>query len=384
MKHRLMTVVAVVLFFISVSAGAQVNYLEPEFGWISPSVMAQGGSAVAARGFDLLFYNPAGYAEGKGQFHIVISAEGIANPFILLEDFHNGLPIVDAAINQLVANGVGAHARMGLGWVGGGFGAALLFNSGTLLDQTDNTLATSGSAYADIGLTGGYARLFNLPGEMVLGVGGTARIFYRMRSPVSFSDVSPLLTGDELDFSVMSVLGGLGLGLDLGGSLRWKDLYAQVTLKNLGHGWMLYQEGNLEDFFELKPPTGSTGDDRYIIPMTIMAGVEYHPDLGHTARLVDPRVSFSYDVPLLIGIDPLTYQGYVNKTFFHGIHLGGEVRLLNLFLFRAGLNQGYITAGAGIDFRFGELSVALYSREKGRISGDTQEMAGSFQLSFRF
>jgi hypothetical protein len=378
--------ISLILLCLTASlAGAQVtNYLEPEFGWVSPSVMGQGGSFASARGFDILFYNPAGYADEPGKFHIVIRAEAITDPFILMEDIHAGEPVADLLINQLVANGMGANAQLGFGWVGRGFGAALVINGGTHFGQTDNTLSAKGYAYTDVGLTGGYSHLFPVGNDLTISVGGTGRIFYRMRAPIDFDSFSSLFTGGELDYSTMSLLGGIGLGADLGAGIRWKSLYGQLSLKNVGHGWMIYKEGSVEDFFKLEMPTEGAGDNRYIIPMSLAAGVEFHPDLGRSAQLIDPRVSLSYEVPLLIGIDPLAFQGYTNKTFWTGIHLGGELKLLNVFLFRAGLNQGYLTAGMGFDFIIGELAFSLYSRETGRISGDSREMAAAVQLSFRF
>ena len=67
------------------------------------------------------------------------------------------------------------------------------------------------------------------------------------------------------------------------------------------------------------------------------------------------------------------------------IHLGTEISL-PLINLRAGVNQGYATYGAGIDFLFIELDAAYYDVELGEYAGDTRQnriMVGlNISLSF--
>ena len=348
-------------------------FYQPDFGWQSPIVMAQGGSFIAnASGFDSLIYNPCGYISEKGKFYISIQAEALMNPFALYDDIHNGVGIADLFINQLLSNGLGGGGKVGFGWVGRGVGAAFVVNAGTYFPQKDNLLSAEGIIYADAGLVGGYAHNFKL-GALNLGVGGTARVFYRLESTVDFSLVTDLVAGTDIDWSAIPVNGGLSFGFDAGVNLKWRSLTGAVVLRNIGHQWYFFKSGTLGGFTESKLPSGKVSE-KYVTPM----------NLGRTSKIIDPRIHVSYDLPLLIGIDRDYFVDYVPQSFWTGWHIGTEIKLVSVFLFRAGINQGYLTAGMGIDFYIGELSVAVFSREGGRRAGDSQELGASVELLFHF
>ena len=61
-----------------------------------------------------------------------------------------------------------------------------------------------------------------------------------------------------------------------------------------------------------------------------------------------------------------------NGSIFKLFHLGGETHL-KLLAFRAGLNQGYWTAGLGIDLRFLTLDFASYGEELGLNAGSLED-----------
>ncbi len=64
---------------------------------------------------------------------------------------------------------------------------------------------------------------------------------------------------------------------------------------------------------------------------------------------------------------------------FKLLHLGGETHWKS-FAFRAGLNQGYWTAGLGIDFRFITLDLASYGEEMGLNAGTLEDRRYTLNL----
>ncbi|MBE3065657.1 MAG: hypothetical protein IMZ69_11650, partial [Spirochaetes bacterium] len=56
---------------LAAAAASAAEYVEAPLVPLSPSIMAQGGSAVAtAQGYDAFFYNPAGFSRGQRELVI--------------------------------------------------------------------------------------------------------------------------------------------------------------------------------------------------------------------------------------------------------------------------------------------------------------------------
>jgi hypothetical protein len=96
--------------------------------------------------------------------------------------------------------------------------------------------------------------------------------------------------------------------------------------------------------------------------MDVGVGATFHPDLGRTSLFFDPR--FSFDMRNIFG----AIDG--SADFWTLLHVGTEIRLLNMFAVRAGLNQGYLTAGVGIKMFFLDLNLAVFTQELGLHLGD--------------
>ena len=64
------------------------------------------------------------------------------------------------------------------------------------------------------------------------------------------------------------------------------------------------------------------------------------------------------------------------------LHMGAEVQLPKILSLRAGLNQGYYTAGATVDFRFVRFDVATYGEEVGAHAGQREDRRYVAQITF--
>jgi hypothetical protein len=150
---------------------------------------------------------------------------------------------------------------------------------------------------------------------------------------------------------------GVGYGLDAGIVARMDDqpLHPTVSLGLRDVGTTSF---HLSSGTNTPPPI----QDNMVIGMTIDGSI---PLLGFAAGLEYRHIMDE------------------NTQFGQKIHLGGEVNLAFIDL-RAGLYQGYMTYGAGIDFWFLTLDVASYSVERGYYPGQDPDQRIQAALSIQF
>lgn len=94
---------------------------------------------------------------------------------------------------------------------------------------------------------------------------------------------------------------------------------------------------------------------------------------GFAVNMSLPLISFSPSIEIKHASQP-------EIPFSKKLHLGFELSLLNFDL-RAGVNQGYWTAGLGIGFGFADIDLATYGVEVGAAAGTTEDRRYMLQLS---
>ncbi|HZR47559.1 MAG TPA: hypothetical protein VFA47_12680 [Candidatus Manganitrophaceae bacterium] len=109
-----------------------------------------------------------------------------------------------------------------------------------------------------------------------------------------------------------------------------------------------------------------------VIPQQLNVGAAINP---HFWIL---RTTFAVEV------DDLTKRIEADKDLYKRTHLGAEVRFPKVLSVRAGINQGYLTAGIGIDLWIVALSYATYAEELGASSGQRADRRHIAQLSLGF
>jgi hypothetical protein len=96
----------------------------------------------------------------------------------------------------------------------------------------------------------------------------------------------------------------------------------------------------------------------------------------------------------LDGVGPLTdlavaidYLGYgspeVNQSFLAQMHLGARATLVRVLDVRAGLGQGYPSAGAGLNLGVVHLDYAIHAFEEGRTPGQLSNWVHTAQFAFQ-
>ena len=176
---------------------------------------------------------------------------------------------------------------------------------------------------------------------------------------------------------------GVGIGLDVGAIAELGWFTAGISIRDLGGTQFRY---NRSAFHVLQGALGSALQfptngtlvtaDQFVIPMDISLGVGFHPDFGTFNNIIDPSISF--DMRNIIGALAGT------ATPWTLLHLGIESRFFSFFTLRTGMNQGYLTFGAGMKFLVFDMNFALFTREMGLHIGDKPLSGMSFDASIRW
>ena len=66
------------------------------------------------------------------------------------------------------------------------------------------------------------------------------------------------------------------------------------------------------------------------------------------------------------------------------LHLGAEARFFNLITLRGGMNRGWLSVGAGLNFLFLDLNAAVFTEELGALPGDKPRSGLALQAAIRF
>ena len=390
---RISTLGTVIIMLCSASVfAAQIT--EPPFLPLSPEVMGQGGSSIAnAEGFNAFFYNPAGFSRGNGAFTLTSSATWIyARPDLLISQIAQNIAgtqssssFLNFVNSQVTTGGLGVGSSLGIGYIGQGFGlGAVLILDSSLYGQT--LLGVTGDLTATLGFIGGLSLPFDLGGGRKVHVGADIRPMIRMHTPVTNSTAVAVLTaltsGGDIGSALSSAttVYGSGIGLDLGAiaELGWFSL--GLSIRDLGGTQFNYASntfggvtGSLASHGSF--PSGSSVSDTYVIPMNVGFGVAFHPDFGTTSLFFDP--TFSFDMQNIIG----AIDG--SADFWTLLHAGTEIRLMNLFAVRGGINQGYLTVGGGIKVLVFDMNMAIFTQELGAHLGDRPAAGMTFDLNVR-
>ncbi len=361
---------------------------EPDFRPQSAEIMAQGGSFTAnAEGFYSLFTNPAGFSKGKSSLTLVAAApwayvppdpEMIDAALAVADD---PASLVDTLAPLLTDTGTGAGMLGGFGWVGNGFGlgAAVVADA---FASGPNILGVKVNSTVTMGFVTGLALPLNL-GSLTLTPAGSVRPMYRLAARnIGVANFADVLAGNEGAEINADVLHGMGIGFDAGVNAELGPLTASLVLRNFGGTEFRYSRNTFTETQDAlmsgQLPEGTEVTDvKHVIPMTAHLGAEFHPNLGGLSKLIDPKVHGEY----VMNLD----DSEEVSSIWTNLHVGAEVRLLGgLIHARGGLNQGYVTMGAGVKLLFMEAHVAFFSRELGDYPGAKQNPGVAAEVALRF
>ena len=159
-----------------------------------------------------------------------------------------------------------------------------------------------------------------------------------------------------------------------------------LSLRDLGGTQFNYVRQNVDDVNFDPMASGANaldldedgvGDTYYKIPMSATVGINYHPDFGALSFLLDPSFSIDYQHVFYAEEDNVT-------SFWYGVHAGTEIRVLRFMKVRAGINQGYVTLGAGMKILFLDVNASYFTREMGDFAGVQPNEGFVVEAAIRF
>ncbi len=325
--------------------------------WSSVRAEGMGGAYTAVvNDGDALFYNPAGLA-GQTRFEWELldprgGANGIENIKTLQDVVSGGSSNLAASLQQLYGQRV---------WVEGGAKTAILIpgfamgafvnsQAGVYVANPANTTINL-NYFFDYGFAAGGG--FELiPGFMKFGL--SARRFNRTGTSLPIG-AATLANLDTTTLQNELKRRGTGYAADLGAIFSLPGPVSpslSVVYRNAGTTSFTHDEG--------------AGAPPPIDPELVIGGA-----MKVSGGLVDITPAFDFRYANRSDID-------VGKK----VHIGCEVALPLLSL-RAGVNQGYYTAGVGFNLALIHIDVATYGVELGAYSGQQEDRRYVAQFSFQ-
>ncbi|TFG79742.1 MAG: hypothetical protein E4H20_11670 [Spirochaetales bacterium] len=379
--------IAFILFSVMLVASAVAQDRLTAVAPRDPRTMAMGGAFVAmSSGYQSLFGNPASFADAEAELTLLS-----LNPWVYVSPTTGNIETLSAALDDpstglvenlsdlITTNGIGAGMSGGLGWVGKGLGLGLIGSVDTYVWGRNAPGATGTLDGQNAGVIGvGFpVRLFG----MDLSVGGNLRPYLRMTGPISSTQLGSLLSGGDPADAITNVPVdvGFGLAVDLGArldlgrflsvGLAIRDISTSQNLTSSTFGEVLDSLANGD-----LPPADTT--ESYSVLPNITLGASMRPLPEGISGIVDLLLVLEIQDPVGVIVDKLTV--------WQLLHAGVEAKFLGgLFALRTGLNEGYISLGAGIDLLIFEANIAVFTEEMGLRPGDRPRTGVSADFSIR-
>jgi len=356
---------------VATGFGAPLTFESLEFP--SARTEALGGMhAALADDISTLFSNPAGFRSADPQFSVTELSANLTGPLFSIADLVMKMSggadplsmIADANVQKLLTSLYASallNGPLAFGYVGDGLGFGF-FNSSGLTLNTQGTVPTMyASVNEDLLFVGGYAFRIPLPQAMrsTLDLGISIKAFAEGSVEMSESilDFLSLFSSPILDIlQAQPFTMDVGFGVDTGILYSWnktfsfgivgRDLYAPVV-RNAYASFTAFS-------------TGSAAAMTYgTVPCDLSAGILFSPGLGSWESYISHfKVLLDYkDI-----IDFLTHPDTATNPVLH-VGIGVECVLLDILALRGGFNEGYFSAGLGMDLTAFRLNLSMYGTE---------------------
>lgn len=336
------------VLILSVSAHA-TDFYQPG---LQVRCLAMGGTCMShARGASALFYNPAALSRVDGfNFTIADMGAGISKDTIDFSSQLTGGAFTQADVNNLFGKTIVADITARSGFAVPNFGFGVYSNNYTQMKFNDPAFPTFNMNFiSDYGYVVGGS--ISLGGSTAMGIslrhvkrwGGTEDI-----------DVATLVGATQDTLTNGNFLNkGIGHAVDIG------------FITNLNHPW--------------NPVLSLVWMDAGATTYNLTSGVKDPPRQEDNMIL---GLSLSQQWGIFDFTHAIEYK-FIRQggEFFKKVHLGTETAM-GLFDLRAGINQGYITYGAGVDVWLFQVDATVYATELGTYGGQARSDRYSLSLTF--
>lgn len=303
--------------------------------------------------------------------------------------------INDNIKKQFPSGNMDVGAVVGIGWAGKGGGLGLFadVDASVFTPEGKSLLSGVGRVTNTISLVGGLG--FNVFKGFDIGFSIRPTILgYANVNSATIMSAIPGLSGSSSGDIISQLFSdgiykGFYIGVDVGALWDVGPFTFGLAVKDLIPYQIAYTRYDdpyvyVANLFKLTGASYSASS--YQVPWgKINVGVSWHPDLGETSKLFDPRISF--DIHDLLGFLRYTDADQRNSLHQWGwldlINVGANVDLLGFLSLRAGFSQGMWTGGLGIKLLVMEINTAFGARYRDGFSSlnDFSEVGFSFEIA---
>ena len=394
---KIALILLVALFSIgSVFAVSVSDLLSPTYSAIaepyapmSARMLGMGSAGIAIPGrSDAFFINPAALGAGHFELSLPYVQFTLYHPYDLIGKDENGNSMVSsivngltkedgdmsAAISQLfdfVGSGKGKLLDMdaGISFTAKGFALGVFANTAIHTYSTVGGVDSDFLAEVNAVAVLGFGHRFELPMDFSLDVGATVRFNYLAYSEAIgvkglLGDIqSSADKFDPLDYlKGKALIGGWSLPIDVGINLNMPYGFSfGIVARNLNGNYHMA----IHDYDSLQ--TDPFGNKEGVKRFTL--GSDFSLDTGIAWQWDNVwfRPTIAIDIVDWVGMctEPVGF-----RTFLTHLNIGAEIRLLSFLDLRAGISQGYLSIGAGLDLWAIKVDMAYYWKEFGETAGD--------------
>lgn len=406
MKKILLTILVICLCSFTLVAaenaltGGIYDYTLEPYRPTSARQLSMGNAGISlARGTEALFVNPAGLANGA--FKIAIPSFALTfynikdiinpeNPMLdkILNPEGGEMNIIGAAVDYLgVVSKYGRNrmADIDAGVVLKAGPIALGLNTQVKLHTISErgTLITTSvlpeiNAIATVGLG------FKIPlGFMSIDLGANVGLAYKLYTQkISADELSSMLTSEAdimaalmTNYPVMAgysipITAGINVNLPLG-------FAASAVARNINGNYTMQHYAGIDAWSVdvLGQSIAQASEDENANPadptdpVTSVLGSPFTVDVGASWKwkngIFSPEIAVD-----MIDILSFDFENTNKDEFLKHLNIGANIRLLSILDVSAGLNQGYLSAGVGLDLFLVHVEAAYAFREFGSIIGE--------------
>jgi hypothetical protein len=353
--------------------------------------MGLGGAFTAiSQGYDAFYGNPAGFATAKPQLtiadlsvwtYIKPTQANLAAVEAMISGTSSPASTLNALSNMIAGNGLGGGFSLGMGYVGNGLGlGAFALSDVEIRGATALGASIQASASGNLVIGMGFpVRL----GRGTLELGGDVRPLFRADSAQggwpAGNIVAAMVTGGDPSSAIMSqqVQAGFGLAMDFGAQYEVGSISVGLSVRDVTPSFLARVESLSDLLSQLGSGSlpGFTSDtDAEVLYPYASLGLAWRPKL--IPGFIEPGLYAEIQNPAAFFVDGVSPWNLV--------HLGADLRLLSMFDLRAGINEGWLCAGLGMNFLIFEVDMAAFTEELGSRPGDEPMSGLSLQVSLHF
>lgn len=374
------------------SSSVAYDSLGVVFSPISVRSMGMGGAGIAVAGTsDSFFLNPAALANRKFQLSLPSIGVTVYNPQQILEQ--GIIEDIKADKEEDAAQKfLGILSRKGFNEAltsdvafslsAGGFGLGIQAQEKLHSYSPDGkTTSTKLIAEANAVATLGYGlRIHIIEDSLSIDLGVAARFNYRAyNQAVTADDFIGLVAGTEDTDDLLNetpLMAGWAVPIDAGVNVNLPlGFTISTVVRNLNGKYHMTAYPGISNWAKEvlgvkltsdgSQGAGTNSEFEFTIPWSLDAGFGWAPSFGSFDKILRPTVAVD-----VVDLVDLFGEEVTTERLLTHLKAGAEVKLFSMLDVRAGLNQGYITIGAGVDLFVIRLEAAYYRQEFGVQLGD--------------